>query len=52
MSLGRRDSSIGKCYLRIDNSGGSVISSALFDIAQMRWYQKKYYVFYNIRQPI
>ena len=28
--------------LRIDNSGGSVNASALFNIAGMRLYQKKY----------
>ena len=39
-------------YLRIDNSGWSVNSAALFDIAVMKWYQKKYYVLYNIRKPI
>ena len=39
-------------YLRIDNSGWSVNFAALFDIAVMKWYQKKYYVLYNIRKPI
>ena len=38
--------------LRIDNSGWSVNSSALFDGAGMRWYQRKYHVLYTIRQPI
>ena len=38
--------------LRIDNSGWSVNSSALFDVAGMRWYQRKYHVLYTIRQPI
>ena len=38
--------------LRIDNSGWSVNSSALFDVAGMRWYQRKYHVSYAIRQPI
>ena len=27
-------------------------STALFDIAVMKWYQRKYYVLYNIRNPI
>ena len=36
----------------IDNSGWSVNSSDLFDVAGMRWYQRKYYVLYTIRQPI
>ena len=39
-------------FLRIDNSGWSVNSSALFDVAGMRWYQRKYHVLYTIRQPI
>ena len=38
--------------LRIDNSGWGVNSSALFDVAGMRWYQRKYHVLYTIRQPI
>ena len=38
--------------LRIDNSGWSVNSSALFDGAGMRWYQRKYHVLYTIRQII
>ena len=38
--------------LRIDNSGWSVNSSTLFDVAGMRWYQRKYHVLYIIRQPI
>ena len=38
--------------LRIDNSHGSVNSSALSDKAGMRWYQRKYHVLYNIIQPI
>ena len=37
--------------LRIDNSGWSVNSSTLFDVAGMRWYQRKYHVLYIIRQP-
>ena len=37
---------------QIDNSGWSVNSSALFDVAGMRWYQRKYHVLYTIRQPI
>ena len=41
-----------KCLLRIDNSGWSVNSSALFDVAGMRWYQRKYHVLYTIRKPI
>ena len=39
-------------YLRIDNSGWSVNSSTLFNVAGTRWYQTKYYVLYTIRQPI
>ena len=39
-------------FLRIDNSGWSVNSSALFDGAGMRWYQRKYHVLYTIRQTI
>ena len=35
--------------LRIDNSGWSVNSSALFDVTGMRWYQRKYHVLYTIR---
>ena len=35
--------------LRIDNSGWGVNSSALFDGAGMRWYQRKYHVLYTIR---
>ena len=38
--------------LRIDNSGWSVNSSALFDVAGMRWYQRKYDVLHIIKQPI
>ena len=38
--------------LRIDNSGWSVNSSALFDVTGMRWYQRKYHVLYTIRKPI
>ena len=38
--------------LRIDNSGWSVNSSALFDGAGMRWYERKYHVLYTIRQTI
>ena len=38
--------------LRIDNSGWSVNSSTLFDVAGMSWYQRKYHVLYIIRQPI
>ena len=38
--------------LRIDSSCGSVNSHALFELVGMRWYQWKYYVLYNIRQPI
>ena len=38
--------------LRIDNSGWSMNSAALFDIVGMKWYQRKYYVLYNIRKPI
>ena len=38
--------------LRIDNSGWSVNSSALFDGAGMRWYQRIYHALYTIRQPI
>ena len=38
--------------LRIDNSGWSVNSSALFDGAGMRWHQRKYHVLYTIRQTI
>ena len=45
-------SSVRLNRLRIDNSGGSVSSTALFDIAVMKWYQRKYYVLYNIRKPI
>ena len=41
-----------KMYLRIDNSGWSVNSSTLFDVAGMSWYQRKYHVLYIIRQPI
>ena len=41
-----------KFPLRIDNSGWSVNSSTLFDVAGMRWYQRKYHVLYIIRQPI
>ena len=44
--------SIYKDLLRIDNSGWSVNSSALFDGAGMRWYQRKYHVLYTIRQTI
>ena len=39
-------------HLRIDNSGWSMNSSTLFDVAGMRWYQRKYHVLYIIRQPI
>ena len=42
----------GVIQLRIDNSGWSVKSSALFDVAGMRLYQRKYHVLYTIRQPI
>ena len=42
----------GMHLLRIDNSGWSVNSSTLFDVAGMRWYQRKYHVLYTIRQPI
>ena len=42
----------GLTALRIDNSGWSVNSSALFDVAGMRWYKRKYHVLYTIRQPI
>ena len=42
----------GKKSLRIDNSGWSVNSSALFGVAGMRWYQRKYHVLYTIRKPI
>ena len=38
--------------LRIDNSGWSVNSSALFDVAGMRWHQRKYHVLHIIRQQI
>ena len=41
-----------KLFLRIDNSGWSVNSSALFDGAGLRWYQRKYHALYTIRQPI
>ena len=33
--------------LRIDNSGWGVNSSALFDVAGMRWYQRKYHALYS-----
>ena len=38
--------------LRIDNSGWSVNSSTLFDVAGMSCCQRKYHVLYIIRQPI
>ena len=38
--------------LRIDNSGWGVNSGALFDVAGMRWYQRKYHALYTIRQPV
>ena len=41
-----------KAYHAEDNSGGSANSSALFDIAGMRWYQMKHYVLYSNIQPI
>ena len=44
--------SVGSKGLRIDNSGWSVNSSTLFDVAGMRWYQRKYHVLHIIRQPI
>ena len=43
---------LSKIDLRIDNSGWGANSSALFDIAGMRRYQKKYYVLYSNIQPI
>ena len=39
-------------FLRIDNSGWSVNSSTLLDVAGMSWFQRKYHVLYIIRQPI
>ena len=41
-----------RSLLRIDNSGWSVNYSALFDGAEMRWYQRKYHVLYTIRKQI
>ena len=38
--------------LRIDNSGWSVNSSTLFDVAGISWHQRKYHVLYTIRKPI
>ena len=38
--------------LRIDNSGWSVNCSALFDVAGLKWYVRKYHVLYTTRQPL